>query len=211
MSGLSSFFSSMGTKVQDIFEAIDMFVFNISLTAMSVVLALVCVYLTYSYNNLKQKLFSLNDFATKARSLGRVYSSKPFDEVLFEKLVMEALQVLRENVKLVSAPYFYAGSLNDIIKAVPGYVKVMRFAKYVYDHPDTKNDAVHKVLVKAYGTKYKNSPQLVYEVSIQVNPNYTRTYKHSLLVDMSKSQYVYKKNFMKANNLLSQADAASPK
>lgn len=220
MGKLTDFFSKVSTNtrgiatswtsnVNNMFSAMDMFTFNVSLTAMIVVLFIVCGYLAYSYNLMKKQLNSLQDYATKARSLGRVYSAKPFDETLFEKLVMEALEVLRENVDKVSQPYFYAGTLDDIIHVIPGYVKVLRFAKYVYDHPDTKNDAVHKVLVKFYGPNYKRSPQLVYEVTVQINPTYNRSYKHSILVDMSKSQYVYKKNFIRANTLIAQADSTA--
>ena len=118
----------------------------------------------------------------------------------------DGLDELGKYVDVVAAPYFYSKSVEEILKVFPSYLVVLRFAKYVYEHDDTRNDAVHKTLVKTYGKKYKTSPKLSFEVTVDINKHRQSTYRHSILVDLTKAQYVYRKNKTKVNAMLTQVD-----
>lgn len=179
---------------------------NILVAIALVVLLGVCVYLYVMYLQALAKADELNDHIMQVRKLGRVYSASHYDPIIFEKLLLDALDELGKYVDVVAAPYFYSKPLDEILKVFPSYLVVMRFAKYVHEHDDTRNDAIHKTLVKTYGKRYKTSPKLTYEVTVDINKHRKSTYRHSILVDLTKGQFVYRKNKTKVNAMLAQVD-----
>lgn len=189
--GLNNFVSLIGDKQA-----------NILILICLIVLLSGCFYLLISYSMVNKKINDLTEYATSVRSLGKIYSNSEYDPVEFEKILLDSLESLRNNINIITIPYFYTKKIDDILKIYPDYIKIMKFAKYIYDHPDTKNDAIHKILLKKYGKNYKTSPQLEMDVSINLTEFQKSTSKHSILIDISRSQTIYKINISRVNELL---------
>ena len=176
---------------------------NVLLSVCLVILLLSTLYLFITYALLNKKLDDLRLYTSTVTNLGKIYSNSEYDPVLFEKILLDSLKSLRVNIDIITAPYFYSKNIDQILAIYPDYIKTMKFAKYVADHPDTRNDAIHKIMIKNYGPKYKTSPEIEIPVTLNISGFHSSTYKHSLLIDIARSQTIYKKNISRVNNILS--------
>lgn len=188
------------------YHNVDMLANNVTLIIAVGVLFIVIIYMFISYVLIGQKVNYLNDYVHNVNKLGKIYTKGSYDEEVLEKLVLDAVKELGSHVDVVSVPYFYAKPLDDIMKVFPTYGVVLKFARYIYEHDDTRSDAMHKILKKNYGNKYKTSKDIVFDVTVQISPYRKSTFKHSILVDLSRVQYVYRKNRTKANLILAKVD-----
>lgn len=196
-------FSGMTTGFNNFVNSLEITESNMLLLVCLVILLLSTLYLFITYVLLNKKLDDLTLYTSTVTNLGKIYSNSEYDPVVFEKLLIDSLNSLRVNVNIITAPYFYSKNIDQIIAIYPDYIKTMKFAKYISDHPDTRNDAIHKIMIKNYGTKYKTSPEIEIPVTLNITNFQSSTYKHSLLIDISRSQTVYKNNVSRVNDLLS--------
>lgn len=198
-------FSGITTGLTNFLNSLEITESNILLLVCLVILLLSTLYLFITYVLLNKKLDDLALYTFTVTNIGKVYSNSEYDPIVFEKLLLDSLNSLRKNVDIITASYFYSKNIDKILDIYPDYIKTMKFAKYVSDHPDTRNNAIHKILIKNYGPKYKTSPEIEIPVTLNITGFYSSTYKHSLLIDISRSQTVYKKNVSKVNLLLKEA------
>lgn len=175
---------------------------NLLILICLIVLLVTSLYLFIIYVIANKKLNDLTNYALSVRSLGKVYSNAEYDPIIFQKLFFDSLDSLRGNINIITTPYFYSKKIDEILTIYPDYIKVMKFSKYVYDHPDTKNDAVHKILIEKYGKNYRTSPELEIVTTVTITGFRKSTYKHSLLIDISRAQTIYKLNMSRVNILL---------
>jgi hypothetical protein len=101
---------------------------------------------------------------------------------------------------MVTQPFFYTKSVEDILRVLPEYKHVLRYVQYM-DQQNVPTDVFEKVMSKNYGERYTTSPELVQNVTVKTAYS-ERTYQHSLLVDLSKAQVLYAKNKKKVDMLL---------
>lgn len=195
--------SGVTTRLTNFVNSLEVTESNVLLSVCLVILLLSILYLFITYALLNKKLDDLKLYTSTVTDLGKIYSNSEYDPVLFEKLLMDSLASLRINVNIITAPYFYSKNIDQILAIYPDYIKTMKFAKYVADHPDTRNDAIHKIMIKKYGPKYKTSPEIEIPITLNITGFYSSTYKHSLLIDIARSQTIYKKNVSRTNNILS--------
>lgn len=175
---------------------------NILIMIIYIILIIVCIYLVIEYIKMNIKLNKINNYVNTRNKLGQIYVENKYDPILFETLLLDALSVLRDNINIITTPYFYSKSIEDIFNIIPSYIYVMKFIKYMNDHPDTQNDAIHIVLQKNYGDKYKTSDKLLIKVNISISKFNSLNHKHSILTDLTRAKYIYKKNISKINNLI---------
>lgn len=184
------------------YNSLDKINNSLLLLVCTIILFFVLIYLIIIYYFINKKITDLNDYVLKVPKLGKLYNIDSYDPDIFEKLLMDALTELRKNVNTITVPYFYSKTIDEILQEFPTFTTVLKFSQYVDSHSDTRSDAVHKVLVKNYGSKYVNSPELTFEVTNKISEFKTSTYKHSILIDLSKAQYIYKKNKTKIDSIL---------
>lgn len=180
-----------------------MFIFdnNLFITILYGILVIICIYLMIIYVKMNIKINTLNEYA-KINELGKVYTENDYDPILFEKILLDALSVLHDNINIITEPYFYTKSIEEIIKIIPSYITVMKFSKYVYDHPNIQKNIIHNILQKKYGKKYKHSDKLLIPITVHISKFYTSSHNHTILHDLTKSQYIYKQNISKINILI---------
>ena len=126
--------------------------------------------------------------------------SKMYDNKVVESLLIDAIRVLKSNINMVTQPFFYTKSVEDILRVLPEYKHVLMYVQYM-DQQNVPTDVFEKVMSKNYGERYTTSPELVQNVTVKTAYS-ERTYQHSLLVDLSKAQVLYAKNKKKVDMLL---------
>jgi hypothetical protein len=150
LSSVKNVASKIGTFLEGFLKALEVYENNMLMMISLVILLLACLYLFITYELAISKVNKLTDYAMHVNHLGKVYSAEPYDAATFDKLLVKAVDELGSHVTIVATPYFYAKSLQGMLKVFPTYIEVLRLAKYIYDHEDTRNDAVHTTLVKHY-------------------------------------------------------------
>jgi len=167
-----------------------------------------------SYAEVESKVTSLKAYIQNHANLGKVYQNTqygkgdstaaggPYDANLMEALLVNALDELRKNIKVVANDAFYGWSVTEQLKAFPTYTSVLKFVQYASATNQDGTSAIHKVLIKRYGEKYATSPLLVYNVPASTDAYTTLTFKHSLLQDLVKAYAIYKGNKVDIDRLL---------
>ncbi len=155
------------------------------------------------YFTLSYKTYKLQYRVRNYNTLGRVYTpTGVYDKVVYEKLTANAITVLKANVGIITQPYFYAQDIKGMLKQVPKYIEVMKYANYVVNHRDMPKDALTSYLMKTYGANYENSDKLITEIRVKKD-NFTEiSYNHSVIVDLDRSRLVYVANMSKVGDLL---------
>lgn len=180
------------------------FEYYILIIVIYAILIITSLYLLIEYIRMNIKLNKLLTIVNNRNSLGYVYAENKYDPILFEQLLLSALSVLRNNINTITIPYFYTKTIEDIIKIIPLYINVIKFIKYINDHPDTQNDAIQIALQKNYGIRYTHSDKILIPVTISISQFHNYSHKHSILTDLTKAQHLYEKNIETINKILKQ-------
>jgi hypothetical protein len=189
--------------LKDFLNSIEIIESNILLLVCSIILLFGIIYLYINYLLLNRRLNQLIDYTSNVNTLGKIYSNSEFDSSIFKKLLFDSLKSLKKNINLITQPYFYSKNINQILRIYPDYILTMKFTKYTFDHPDTKTDAVHKILTEKYGPNYIKSPDISINVTTDFSKFRESSYDHSLLIDLTKAQVIYKKYMSTVNTILS--------
>jgi len=195
--------SGLSNGLTNFVNSLDITESNILLLVCLIILLLGVIYLYITYLLLNNKLNNLIDYSSSVTSLGKIYSNDEYDPILFKKLLFDSLSSLKANINIITEPYFYSKNIDEILSIYPDYIKTMILTKYTFDHPDTRNDAVHKALIDKYGPSYKTNPALNGEISTNITVFRESTYDHSLLTDLTRAQIIYKKNMSRIDFILS--------
>lgn len=161
------------------------------------VLYLLIVYLVINYD-----INKIREFVLQSNTIGKYYTKEPADPAKLEELLLNALHALHTNVNIVSDPYFYTQSLDQILSIFPSYTVVLLYAQYYVNHGDITELNINNLLIKNYGPKYAESPEILSEVTITIMKTRTFTYKRSILIDLNKSINMYNKYKSKIDALL---------
>lgn len=110
----------------------------------------------------------------------RIYS---YDEI--KVMMKSAVDVLKNNISIITDPYFYTLHLETIKKEYPFYIIVFECLTAINSNNNVDMDIVLRDL---YGDNYINSAELNIEVDIKISSYYVKRETHNLLTDFQRAE-----------------------
>ena len=111
-----------------------------------------------------------------------VKQEQSYNRAILQKLIDDSITQFKQNITILSDPYFNMYTLQKVLNMWPEYVIVLRYAKYVSD-----NDIDDKVI-----SKLTNNATI--DVTIKVTDFRETSYKRELIYDLQHSVKLYNNN-----------------